>query len=176
MIPQKLNDSRCTCRYYVGILIFFCKKLKDSSKTRTHLTWFRCLNEFLSPDFGYCTDSYILIQYVSKIYVQPIRSTYVLYDKKYLRTYFMTILLRRNCTSSYKSDKIERFAALVRILEIYKMLNKLVKNYIQTNFESVNLFKQPRGTKKCNEKGCSTDSSTRYGFRRKFLMNRSGVF
>jgi hypothetical protein len=38
MIPQKLNDSRCPCRDYVGILIFIVKnsripqKLIDSSK------------------------------------------------------------------------------------------------------------------------------------------------
>jgi hypothetical protein len=31
-----------------------------------------------------------------------IRSTYVLYENKYLSTNFMTILLRRNCTSSSK--------------------------------------------------------------------------
>jgi hypothetical protein len=42
----------------------------------------------------------------------------------------MTILLHRNCTSSYESDKIVRFSALVRILVIYKHFNKLVKNYI----------------------------------------------
>ncbi len=112
-------------------------------KTRTHLTRFCRLNEMLPPDFGYCTDSYILMQYVSKIYVQLIRSTYVLYDNKYLCTYFMTILLCRNCTSSYESDKIVRFSALIGILEIYKNFNKLVKNYIWTNFESVNLFKWP---------------------------------
>ncbi len=39
MIPQKLNDSHCPCRDYVGIIIFFAKnsripqKLIDSSKT-----------------------------------------------------------------------------------------------------------------------------------------------
>jgi hypothetical protein len=97
-----------------------------SSNNRIHLTWFRCLNEFLSPDFGYCTDSYVLIQYVSKSYVRLIRSTYILYNNKYLRTYFMTILPRRNCTSSYKSDEI----ALVGILEIYKKFNKAVQNFI----------------------------------------------
>ncbi len=98
---------------------------------RIHLTrWFCCLNEFSSPDFGYCTDSYILIQYVCKIYVRLIRSTYIHYDNKYLRTYFMTILPRRYCTSSYKRDKIVRFSALVEILEIYKKFNKLVQNYI----------------------------------------------
>jgi hypothetical protein len=97
---------------------------------RIHRTWFCRLNEFLSPDFGYCTDSYVLIQYVSKIYVRLIRSTYVLYDNKYLRTYYMKILLRRNCTSFYESDEIVRFLALVGILEIYKMFNKSVKNYI----------------------------------------------
>jgi hypothetical protein len=37
------------------------------SNRRIHLTWFCCLNEFLSLDFGYCTNSYKLIQYVSKI-------------------------------------------------------------------------------------------------------------
>jgi hypothetical protein len=42
--------------------------------SRTHLNRFCCLNEFWSPDFGYCTDSYVLIQYVSKIYVRLIRS------------------------------------------------------------------------------------------------------
>jgi hypothetical protein len=35
--------------------------------SRIHLTWFRRLNEFSSTGFGYCTDSYVLIQYVSKI-------------------------------------------------------------------------------------------------------------
>ncbi len=95
--------------------------------TRIHLTRFRHLNEFLSPDFGYCTYSYILIQYVSKIYVRLIRSTYVLYNNKYLRTYFVTILPHRNCTTSYKSDEIVRFSALVGILEIYKKFNKSVK-------------------------------------------------
>ncbi len=98
--------------------------------TRTHLTWFCCLNEFSSPNFGYCTDSYVLIQNVSKIYVRLIRSTYVLYNNKYLHTYFMTIPPHRNCTSSYESDKIVRFSALVGILEIYKKFNKSVKNYI----------------------------------------------
>ncbi len=83
--------------------------------TRIHLTQFRRLNEFSSPDFGYCTDSYVVIQYVSKTYVQLIKSTYVLYDNKYLHTYFMTILPCRNCTSSYESDKIVRFLALIGI-------------------------------------------------------------
>ncbi len=76
----------------------------------------------------------------------------------------MTILLCRTCTSSYESDEIVRFSALVGILEIYKKFNKSVKNYIETNFKSVNLFELPRGIQKCNKKGCSTDSSTRYGF------------
>ncbi len=74
--------------------------------SRIHLTRFCRLNEFLSPDFGYCTDSYMSIQYVSKIYVQLIRSTYVIYNHKYLRTDCMTIPPCRNCTSSYKSDEI----------------------------------------------------------------------
>ncbi len=86
----------------------------------THLTLFCCLNVFLSPDVEYCTDSYILIQYFSKIEIRLVRSTYVLYNNKYLRTYFMTILPHRNCTSSYKSDKIVRFSVLVGILEILK--------------------------------------------------------
>jgi hypothetical protein len=41
----------------------------------------------------------------------------------------MTLLLCRNCTSSYESDKIVRFSALVGILEIYKKINKSVKNF-----------------------------------------------
>ncbi len=98
--------------------------------SRIYLTGFSRLNEFSSPDFGYCTDSYVLIQYVSKIYVRLIRSTYILYDNKYLRTYFMTILACRNCTSSYESDDIVRFSVLVGIFEIYKKFNKSVKNYI----------------------------------------------
>jgi hypothetical protein len=97
---------------------------------RINLTRFRRLNEFSSLDFGYCTDSYVLTQYFSKIYVRLIRSTYILYDNKYLRTYFMIILPRRNCTSSYESDEIVRFLALVGILEIHKKFNKSVKNYI----------------------------------------------
>ncbi len=35
-----------------------------------------------------------------------------LYESKYLRMYFMPILLCRNCTSSYESDEIVRFSAL----------------------------------------------------------------
>ena len=35
----------------------------------------------------------------------------------------MTILPRRYCTSSYESDEIVRFSALVGILEIYKKFN-----------------------------------------------------
>ena len=97
---------------------------------RINLTRFCCLNEFSSPDFGYCTDSYILIQCVSKIYVLLIRSTYVLYNNKYLCTYFMTILPRRTCTSSYESDEVVRFSAIIGILEIYKKFNKLFRNYI----------------------------------------------
>ena len=113
--------------------VYYLKVYQSSTNfypniTRTHLTWFCCLNEFSSPDFGYCTDSYVLIQYVSKIYVQLIRSTYVLYDNNYLRTYCMTILPRRNCTSSYESDEIVRFSALVGILEFYKKSISWSKN------------------------------------------------
>jgi hypothetical protein len=114
---------------YCGLGSFFVLKTLVKN-TRTHLTRSCCLNEFLSPDFGYCTDSYVLIQYVSKIYVPLIRSTYVLYNNEYLHRYFMTILPCRNCTSFYKSDEIVRFSALVGILEIYKKFNILVKNYI----------------------------------------------
>ncbi len=89
----------------------------------------------------------------------------------------MTILPCRNCTSSYESDKIVRFSALVGILEIYKKFNKLVKKYLDKLWKCIeNLFKQPRGIQKCNKKGCSTDSSTRYSLWRKSLTNRSGVF
>jgi hypothetical protein len=44
--------------------------------------------------------------------------------------YFMTILLHRNCTSSYESDKIVRFSALrSEMLDFWKLkkYNKLVK-------------------------------------------------
>ncbi len=95
-------------------------KLETYVGSRIHLTRFRHLNEFSSPDFEFCTDSYVLIPYVCEIYVRLISSTYVLYDNKYLRTYFMTILPCRICTSSYESDKIVRFSALVGVLQIYK--------------------------------------------------------
>jgi hypothetical protein len=65
--------------------------------------------------------------------------------------YFMTILLRRNCTSSYDSDKIVRFSALrSEMLDFWKLkkYNKSVKNYFQMKFESADLIYQPREIQK----------------------------
>ncbi len=81
--------------------------------------------------------------------------------------YFMTILLCRNCTSSYESDKIVRFSALrLEMLDFWKLkkYNKLVKNYFQMKFEGADLIYQPRGIQKCNKMGGITDSTKRYGF------------
>jgi hypothetical protein len=116
-------------------------------------------------------------------YSMLVRSTYDWYN---LHTYFMTISIYVNTLWQYycvetalaptRVTNLSGFHCLLEFLEIYKKFNKSVKNCILTNFESVNLFKRPRGIQKCNKKGCSTDSSTRYGFWRKSLTNRSGVF
>jgi hypothetical protein len=96
-----------------------------------------------------------------------IRSTYIICENKHLRMYFMTILLCRNCTSSYKSDEIVRFSALwLEMLDFWKLkkYNKSVKNYFQMKFESADLTYRPRGIQKCNKMGGITDSTKRYGF------------
>ncbi len=93
--------------------------------------------------------------------------------------YFMTILLHRNCTSSYESDEIVRFSALrSEMLDFWKLkkYSMSVKNYFQTKFESSDLIYQPRGIQKCNKMGGIADSTKRYCFWKKSLMNRSGVF
>jgi hypothetical protein len=99
---------------------------------------------------------------------------------KYLRTYFMTtILLRRNCTSSYESDKIVRFSALrLEILDFWKLkkYDESVKSYFQMKFESADLIYRPRGIQKCNKMGGITDSTKRYGFWKMSLTNWSSVF
>jgi hypothetical protein len=107
----------------ICIFVFKSKKsqpygaLKNRRRSKIHLTQFRCLNEVLSPDYGYCTDSKVSIEYVSKINVRLIRSTYILYNNKYLHTYFMTILPCRNCTISYIVTKLSGFQ---RLLEFWK--------------------------------------------------------
>jgi hypothetical protein len=91
----------------------------------------------------------------------------------------MTILLRRNCTSSYESDDIVRFSALrSEMLDFWKLkkYNKSVKKYFTMKFESADLIYQPRGIGKCNKMGGITDSIKRYVFWKKPSMNRSGVF
>jgi hypothetical protein len=70
--------------------------------------------------------------------------------------YFMTILLRRNCTSSYESDKIVKFSALrSEMLDFWKLkkYNKLVNDSFPMKFESADLIYQPRGIGKCNKMG-----------------------
>jgi hypothetical protein len=57
-----------------------------------------------------------------------------------------------------------------------KKYNKSVKNYFQMKFESADLMYQPREIQKCNKMGGMTDSTKRYGFRKKSSTNRSGVF
>jgi hypothetical protein len=106
-----------------------------------NLTWFHHLNTFLPPDFGDHTISYVVIHSeIRSMYVLK-RSTYVLYDNKDLSTYLMIILLHRDCTSFYKSDKNVRFSALqLRDVGITKF-NKLVKKYIWYKIESGDLFK-----------------------------------
>ncbi len=96
---MKLDDLPADVKALVG-------RKDGSSSSRIHLTWFRRLNEFLSLDFGYRTDSYVLTQYVSKIYIQLIRSTYVLNNNKYLRTYFMIILPGRKCTWEWQNCQV----------------------------------------------------------------------
>ena len=62
-----------------------------------------------SPDFGNCTDSYVVIQSDIRSTYVLIRSIYVPYDNQDLCTYLMIIILRRDSTSF---DKIDRFSAL----------------------------------------------------------------
>ncbi len=74
----------------------------------------------------------------------------------------MTILIHRNCTSSYESDKIVRFSALCsEMLDFWKLkkYNKLVKKYFQKKFESADLIYQPKKIQKCYKMGGITDST-----------------
>jgi hypothetical protein len=57
-----------------------------------------------------------------------------------------------------------------------KKCNKSVKNYFQMKFKGADLIYQPRGVGKCNKMGGITDSTKRYGFWKKSLTNRPGVF
>jgi hypothetical protein len=138
---------------------------------RIHLNWFCHLNKFLSPSFGDCNYSCVVKQSDIRFMYVVIRSMYVLYDNMiYIRTLWQYLLCRN--VPAMKLSGFQPSGSEMLDIWNFKMLIKSVKKYIWFKFETVDLYKQPRGIQKCNKMGVFFESQVQNSFWIRSLINR----